>query len=358
MKKVRDILLIALINCGFNCFGQAALQFGAPEWDFGTICEESGPIAHTFEATNRSEHPEVILEVGTSCGCTKPEFSRRPVLPGETAAVAVTFNPAGQSGSIDRTLTVYGSESRPIARLRIKGRVEPRARTIEERYPIAAGRGIRLTNNYLPFERLPHGRTTEAAIGIANNSDAPQTVRLVGEEQSGLLAVEAPQILQPGEEAQVRIAYRIPADCERYGTITDILRVDAGERRPEVRITLRGIVVDAPQPADAAAPAVRLSSGAIRLGDMKRKAGTRFGSIMLHNDGNGELNIRAVELPARVVCSLKPGMRIAPGDALQVDLGIDPSCRDFGVASERIQVVTDDAKRPVLRVRVTANIID
>ena len=172
MRTIRHILLTTLVICHLGAFGQSTLQFVSKEWNFGSIREESGPIAHTFEATNRSEYPEVILDVTSTCGCTKPLFTRRPVRPGDTTAVTVRFNPAGQSGLIDRTLVVYGSGNRVIERLRITGRVEPRARTIEERFPIVAGEGIHLTNNFLPFETLPHGRETGAEIGIANDSES------------------------------------------------------------------------------------------------------------------------------------------------------------------------------------------
>lgn len=358
MSTTRYILTTALVLYALHGFGQSTLQFGCPEWDFGTIREENGPVSHSFEAVNRSDHPEVILEVSASCGCTKPEFSRRPILPGETASVSVSFNPAGQSGTIDRTLVVYGAGNTPVARLRITGRVEPRARTIAERYPIAVGQGIRLTNNYLPFDRLPHGRTTAAAIGIANDSDTPHEIRLIEEQQSRLLTVEAPQLLQPGEEAEIRMTYRIPADCDRYGTAADLLRIAVDGHRSDVRLTLRCIVVDAPQAAGSPAPQVRISDGAIRLGDLKRTKGPRSGPFKLGNDGTGVLTVRAVELPERVSCSLRTGMQIAPGETLSAEAGIDPSRREFGIASERILIVTDDPKRPVLRLRVTANIID
>ena len=78
MRTIRHILLTTLVICHLGAFGQSTLQFVSKEWNFGSIREESGPIAHTFEATNRSEYPEVILDVTSTCGCTKPLFTRRP----------------------------------------------------------------------------------------------------------------------------------------------------------------------------------------------------------------------------------------------------------------------------------------
>lgn len=356
MRATRYILLTALVVYHLSTAGQTALQFGRTEWNFGSIREESGPVAHSFEATNRGEHPEVILDVSSSCGCTKPEFTRRPVRPGETTTVTVRFNPVGQSGTIDRTLVVYGSGNQVIERLRITGRVEPRARTIEERFPIAAGDGIRLSNNFLPFETLPHGRETGADIGIVNEADSPRRIRFVGEQTSGLLAIEAPEVLQPGEEATVRVVYRVPEEYGRYGTVNDRYALEVESRRQSVRIAARGILVDAPQ-ASGAAPAARLSSGAVRTGDLKRGE-KRPVAITLRNEGGAALHVRAVEVPEGTTCTLEAGTQIAPGGSVPFEAGIDPSGRDYGIASERIRIVTDDPKHPVLRLRITANIID
>lgn len=356
MRAIRYILLTALVVCHLSTAGQTALQFGRTEWNFGSIREESGPVAHSFEATNRGEHPEVILDVSSSCGCTKPEFTRRPVRPGETTTVTVRFNPAGQSGTIDRTLVVYGSGNQVIERLRITGRVEPRARTIEERFPIAAGDGIRLSNNFLPFETLPHGRETGADIGIANEADSPRRIRFVGEQTSGLLAIESPEVLQPGEEATIRVVYRVPEKYGRYGTVNDRYALEVEGRRQSVRIAARGILVDAPQ-TSGAAPAARLSSGAVRTGDLKRGE-KRPVAIELRNEGAVALHVRAVEVPERTTCTLEADTQIAPGGSVPFEAGIDPAGRDYGIASERIRIVTDDPKHPVLRLRITANIID
>lgn len=358
MKGVCRILLIVLSVCELNAYGQSPLQFARPEWNFGSVPEENGPIVHRFEAENRGEYPEVILDVTASCGCTKPEFSRRPIRPGETTAVTVRFDPAGQSGSIDRTLVVYGSGNQVIGRLRITGRVEPRPRTIKERYPVEAGNGIRLTNNYLPFENLPHGRETGAEIGIANESAAAQRIRFVGEQTSGLLTIEAPEVLGPGEEAAVRVVYRVPERCKRYGTITDLYALETDGRRSDVRIAARGILVDAPQESGSVAPEAKASPGSIRLGDVKRNGGPRSDTLRLLNPGDAPLHVRAVETPEGFSCSLEAGTRIPAGKSLPFEIGIDPSGREFGLAGGRLLIVTDDPKHPTLRVRITANIID
>ena len=133
---------------------QEALVFTPDAWDFGTIREEQGRVSHTFTGENRSERPVVILDVVTSCGCTVPQFSRKPVLPGEKTQITVTFDPANRPGTFSKELGIYSSERRRIATLTVRGNVTPRPRSIEERYPFDAGGGVRLSTTTAAFAYL------------------------------------------------------------------------------------------------------------------------------------------------------------------------------------------------------------
>lgn len=51
--------------------------------DFGTIRQADGNVTHVFTFSNDGEAPLLILSAKASCGCTKPEYSKKPILPGE-----------------------------------------------------------------------------------------------------------------------------------------------------------------------------------------------------------------------------------------------------------------------------------
>lgn len=62
-------------------------------YDFGKIPE--GPVAeHVFEFTNTGKEPLIIQNVGASCGCTTPIWSRDPILPGHKGKITVRLNTA------------------------------------------------------------------------------------------------------------------------------------------------------------------------------------------------------------------------------------------------------------------------
>ena len=127
----RVIFLILLTLCALTASAQEHLSFRPDTWDFGTIREEQGRVSHTFTGENRSERPVVILDVVTSCGCTVPQFSRKPVLPGEKTQITVTFDPANRPGTFSKELGIYSSERRRIATLTVRGNVTPRPRSMD-----------------------------------------------------------------------------------------------------------------------------------------------------------------------------------------------------------------------------------
>ena len=67
----------------------------------------------------------------------------------------------------------------------------------------------------------------------------------------------------------------------------------------------------------------------------------------------GELVIRSVEAPEGVDCTLRAEQRIAPGAVCAAAVTFDPS-PDYGPHAGQLLVVTNDAARPVRRIRVTA----
>ena len=127
-RKIR-LLTFALIMNTLPSLAQSGLVFDRPTWDFGTIRETDGPVTHRFVCRNEGEHPEVILQVTTTCGCTTPRYTRKPILPGEETEITVTYDPANRPGNFSRELAVFTADRRIAAKLRITGSVIGRPKT-------------------------------------------------------------------------------------------------------------------------------------------------------------------------------------------------------------------------------------
>ena len=299
-RKTYQLTFVLILNA-LSCLAQSGLVFDRPAWDFGTIRETDGPVTHRFVCRNEGEHPEVILQVTTTCGCTTPRYTRKPILPGEEAEITVTYDPANRPGNFSRKLAVFTADRRIAAKLRITGSVIGRPKTPEELYPIDCGDGLRLEDNFHAFTYIYNGRTSVATIGYANLSDKPLTLELRPEEASGLLQADYPR------------------------------RVEQEN-----------------------APKWQVNKNIINFGPVKRTGAPAERSLTLGNYGKSTLIIRAVETPKGVGCSLRGGERIEPGQACEIVVTFDASRRDYGLWSERLILIANDPARPMQSIRLMA----
>jgi hypothetical protein len=107
----------------------AVLKFEKTEHDFGNVPE--GPQATTsFKVKNISKEPITIDHVQASCGCTVPNWTKEPILPGKTGTIDAVYNTSGRPGVIHKTLDVRTSKGNKT--LTIKGNVESGAAKVVE----------------------------------------------------------------------------------------------------------------------------------------------------------------------------------------------------------------------------------
>jgi len=127
MKFLSAFLFLCSAVCTAGTAAAQQLVFPDSVCNVGLISENDPPRTYRFRCENRSDKPIVILRVDTSCGCVKSSFSRRPIAPGATGEVVVTFDPHGRAGALYKVMPVYTSASgkKPEARLALSGTVKP-----------------------------------------------------------------------------------------------------------------------------------------------------------------------------------------------------------------------------------------
>ena len=59
-----------------------------------------------FEFTNTGNKPLIIIEAVASCGCTSPEYPKRPIAPGKSGVITVYYNPIGRPGGFKKDVKV------------------------------------------------------------------------------------------------------------------------------------------------------------------------------------------------------------------------------------------------------------
>lgn len=86
--------------------GQPQVVLAEKSYDFGTVSSSAKPVVHEFTLTNSGSAPLVIISATATCGCTRPTFTPKPIDPGKSGSVKVTFLPAGQAGNINKEIKV------------------------------------------------------------------------------------------------------------------------------------------------------------------------------------------------------------------------------------------------------------
>jgi hypothetical protein len=125
---MRRLLITLFTVCSFviTAHAQSAAQFGFTKTthDFGSV--QRGPdITYDFEFTNTGTQPLMIYDAKGSCSCTKAEFKRDPVLPGQKGKVTARFETKDKDGSFSKTLFIYSNatDRKEPFELFIKGNV-------------------------------------------------------------------------------------------------------------------------------------------------------------------------------------------------------------------------------------------
>ena len=128
MKKIFAGLFL---TASFAFASAQTISFDKTTYDYGTV--KNGADGHRFfTVKNTGDKPLIISKVQASCGCTTPEWSQDPIMPGKTAQIKVGYNTT-LTGSFAKIIEVFSNDatnSRSV--INIKGTVEPAAAATQQ----------------------------------------------------------------------------------------------------------------------------------------------------------------------------------------------------------------------------------
>lgn len=73
--------------------------------DFGRITQGE-KVAYSFKFKNTGSANLIISAANGSCGCTIPDYPKKPIAPGEESVIDVVFNSEGKSGMVEKSITL------------------------------------------------------------------------------------------------------------------------------------------------------------------------------------------------------------------------------------------------------------
>lgn len=128
MKRIALYVCLLVMSIGYAVAqGKAEIKFDKTSHDFGSFSESDPIVTCTFTFTNIGDGPLVIHQAAASCGCTVPEFTEEPVMPGKTGTVKVTYNGTGKyPGHFKKSITLRTNAKTEMLRLFIEGDMIPK----------------------------------------------------------------------------------------------------------------------------------------------------------------------------------------------------------------------------------------
>ncbi len=81
------------------------IKFEEETHDFGRITQGE-KVTTAFKFKNTGGANLIISSATGSCGCTIPDYPKKPILPGEEATVNVVFASEGKSGVVEKSVTL------------------------------------------------------------------------------------------------------------------------------------------------------------------------------------------------------------------------------------------------------------
>jgi hypothetical protein len=220
MKKITSTLF--LLFCTFAVFSQGKFQFETNSHDFGSVVE--GDLAtHVFKFTNVGNAPIVMTNVRASCGCTTPEWSKAPVLPGKEGIIKAVYNSKGRPGNFTKSITITSNASQPVKSLKISGVVsqDPNRLAANESKKAFSLVGadkpeFSLVDKEYKFGTLQVGQKITKSFKYTNTGKADLELKNAYSKCRCTTFKSSKNTLKPGETADLEITF-IPKKATEAG---------------------------------------------------------------------------------------------------------------------------------------------
>ena len=209
MKRLFTFLsasILALATTG--AFAQGDLKFEGENYDFTKVTE--GTLAtHEFKFKNTGDQPIVISNVQASCGCTTPDWTKEPVLPGKTGIVKAVYNSNGRPGVFNKTITVTSNGKEATKVLSIKGEVISKAEAAKNYTPEQKAKSPKLTilQPSHDFGKIEVNRAVSAKIQVKNTGKQDLQISDIHAACNCVNLLKNPETIKPNQTGTLELSY-------------------------------------------------------------------------------------------------------------------------------------------------------
>ena len=239
-KNMKQLLTICLLAFAFSASAQGVMKFETDNHDFGNVAE--GTMAtHEFKFKNTGNQPIVIANVQASCGCTTPDWTKTPVLPGKSGIIKAMYSSAGRPGVFNKTVTVTSNATEASQVLSIKGSVLTKEQIKPTLTPAQLAK-----SPHLVLDRASHDF---GKMEVGQQPAARFTVRNTGKSELVLGALNAncycvgyknsPTPIAPGQSQVIELLYT----QRQLGQVSDVVTISSNDLSGDAKLTLKATIV-------------------------------------------------------------------------------------------------------------------
>lgn len=104
MKK----LFLLLLMFGTLQLTAQKIEFEVKEINYGDLMQGDNGL-RVFKFKNTGNAPLVISDVQKTCGCTSPDYTKTPIMPGEAGEIKVSYD-TNRIGQFTKFVTVHSND--------------------------------------------------------------------------------------------------------------------------------------------------------------------------------------------------------------------------------------------------------
>ena len=334
----------------------ADINFEKMDYNFGKIKEEAGPANCNFKFTNSGKVPLIIQAVQASCGCTTPEWSKEPILPGKTGFIKVSYNPDRRPGVFTKSITVNANVQKSPYVLTITGEVIPKTLRNEDLYPVDFG-SIRLSSGELSFVKIKDNEIKTDTLHFYNPTTSPVSVKF--KIIPPFISIKTiPSVIQPKSKGFFLITF----DANKkpsYGYLMNRIYLSFnGEQKYDNAFKVSAIIEEdfsKLSTSDLAnAPRIEYNSRTFDFGEIPEGKKTEY-TFKISNKGKKALILRSVTASCDCTTGQPTSNIIEPGSETEMKVSFESKGK-VGMQNKVITVISNDPAHATTILRVTGTV--
>ena len=350
MKRLFLLLFIILPTLVFA--QKAKIEFLETSHYLGVLPERGGKVVFDFIFKNIGKSPLILTNVRTGCGCTVPEWSKKPIAPGASGAIRIYFDPRNRPGNFVKSIAVNSNASNNVVTLTIRGKVQHQPAGPYEGYDFSIG-DVKFTQLKEDLDDIMNTQKIERKIQMIHSGKVPANI-VVNCQQPHIKAVVTPQILKPGEKGEISFTYDAGLKND-WGYVTDKVNILINDTIQGFFTFTANINEDfdfyAGNYEDA--PIIKFPDETTDIKNLPPHSKATH-TFIIQNTGQSDLIFRKVKGSEKDVHVHVSKHVVKPGKKVKVSVTFDTPSK--GQITKLVQFTTNDPENPISLYKINGQI--